>query len=383
MVQSTKEKTNSTPLGIQLRGKNIRILFYYQGIQCFETVATGTAKAEINYAVRRRAEVLRKIEDGEFDYRVEFPNSNNIKKFHHSYNFTCGDLLLKQITIYEKMALVSQIKPITVTTYKNFIINKLLPAFKDTLLNDLTPQEIKGFILSLNCSSKAVSQIIIPLRAMLDGAVNDGLITYNPLNGLALNKLIRENFCKSDNIRDRYTDQEREAIIAACHTPMLKWMITFEFFAGCRIGELIALRWVDVFEDYVSIIHNQVKGITGTPKSESGLREVLLLPRAKEALIEMRKLTGQFEHVFISQQTKRPWQSSDALQKQWVKILQRAGVKYRNPYLMRHTYAHMLLDRGETLQFVADQLGHRDMEMVIKVYGGTTKRTNYKLKGEY
>lgn len=383
MVQNTKEKTNSAPLGIQLRGKNIRILFYYQGIQCFETVATGTTKADINYAVRRRAEILRKIEDKEFDYRVEFPDSNNIKKFHHSYNFTCGDLLIKQIAIYKKMESVGQIKPITVRTYKNFILHKLLPAFKDKPLNDLTSQEIKVFILNLSGTATSVSQIIIPLRAMLEGAVNDGLITYNPLNGLALNKLIRENFCRSDNTRDRYTNQEREAIIDACHTPMLKWMITFEFFTGLRIGELIALRWIDVFDDYVSVIQNQVKGVTGTPKSESGFREVLLLPRAKKALIEMRKLTGQFEHVFISTQTKRPWTSSDALQKQWVKILQRAGVKYRNPYLMRHTYAHMLLDHGETLQFVADQLGHCDMDMVIKVYGGTTKRINYKLKGEY
>lgn len=384
MAGKTKnEAASSSSLGIQIRGNSIRIIFYYNGMQCFETVATGNSKANINYAIRRRAEILRKIEDNEFDYRVEFPGSNNIKKFYASYNFTCADYLIKQLSNYERMHEVGEMEAITVKTYRRIINYKLLPYFTDISIGQLKAQDIKQFITSLNCEAKTANQIMIPLRAALDEAVNDGVLTINPMNQLAISKLIRENFHKSTFERERFTNPEREAIIDACDEPMVKNMITVGFFTGLRTGELIALRWDNIHTDHITVTHNQVKGDTTTPKTDAGIREVILLPRARDALIEMYKLTGQYEHVFVSKYTKQPWQSSDALQKQWVKILTKAQVKYRIPYLMRHTFAWMLIDNGESLQFVADQLGHKDMEMVIRIYGGTTKRANYKLRGTY
>ncbi len=383
MAGKTKEQTANAQVGIYIRGNSIRILFYYNSVRCYETVATGASKANINYAVRRRAEILRKIEDGEFDYRLEFPESNNVKKFYDSYKFTCGDYLIRQLSNYQRMTEVSELELITLKTYRRIINHKLLPFFANMLIGKMDGQDIKRFINSLDCSAKYATQVMIPLRAALDEAVNDGVLNINPLNQLALAKLIRENFRKSSFIRERFTECERDTIIDSCNEPMVKHMITVGFFTGLRIGELIALRWENIHNDYITVTHNQVKGETTTPKTDSGIREVIMLPRAKQALIEMHKLTGEYDHVFVSKYTKQPWQSSDALQKQWVKILAKAKVKYRIPYLMRHTFAWMLINNGESLQFVADQLGHRDMEMVIRIYGGTTKRINYKLKGSY
>ena len=47
----------------------------------------------------------------------------------------------------------------------------------------------------------------------------------------------------------------------------------------------------------------------------------------------------------------------------------RAGVRYRNPYQVRHTYASTLLTNGENPWYVAQQLGHVDVEMVFRIYG--------------
>mgnify|MGYP000017621823 CR=1 FL=1 len=49
--------------------------------------------------------------------------------------------------------------------------------------------------------------------------------------------------------------------------------------------------------------------------------------------------------------------------------LKRTDIKYRNPYQTRHTFASMLLSRGENPMFVAQQMGHKDWSMIIKVYG--------------
>lgn len=49
--------------------------------------------------------------------------------------------------------------------------------------------------------------------------------------------------------------------------------------------------------------------------------------------------------------------------------LKKAGIRYRNPYQTRHTYASMLLSAGENPMWVAQQMGHKDWAMIRRVYG--------------
>lgn len=53
----------------------------------------------------------------------------------------------------------------------------------------------------------------------------------------------------------------------------------------------------------------------------------------------------------------------------WKAALKRAGVRYRNPYQTRHTYASMMLSAGEHPMWVAKQMGHADWTMIARVYG--------------
>jgi integrase len=74
--------------------------------------------------------------------------------------------------------------------------------------------------------------------------------------------------------------------------------------------------------------------------------------------------------VFNDSRTNQPWKDDQAIRKiVWTPALKRAGIKYRNPYQTRHTLASMLLSRGENPMFVAQQMGHKDWSMIIKVYG--------------
>lgn len=49
--------------------------------------------------------------------------------------------------------------------------------------------------------------------------------------------------------------------------------------------------------------------------------------------------------------------------------MKRAKVRYRSPYQARHTYASSMLTAGQNPWYVAQQLGHVDVEMVFRVYG--------------
>ena len=55
-------------------------------------------------------------------------------------------------------------------------------------------------------------------------------------------------------------------------------------------------------------------------------------------------------------------------ERMWKRILLRAGVRYRYPYQMRHTYASMMLQAGEPVMWVAQQMGHTDWTFTARTY---------------
>ena len=56
------------------------------------------------------------------------------------------------------------------------------------------------------------------------------------------------------------------------------------------------------------------------------------------------------------------------LRKVFNRILDKAGLHRRGPHQMRHTFASLLLQRGEPITHVSRQLGHKDASITLRVY---------------
>lgn len=56
--------------------------------------------------------------------------------------------------------------------------------------------------------------------------------------------------------------------------------------------------------------------------------------------------------------------------------LKRAGIRRRNPYHTRHTFACWLLSAGANPSFIASQMGHENAQMVYEVYGAWIEEMN-------
>jgi integrase len=53
----------------------------------------------------------------------------------------------------------------------------------------------------------------------------------------------------------------------------------------------------------------------------------------------------------------------------WLKIMTYAGLPYRKPHALRHTYASLLIAQGEHPMYIRDQLGHSSIKITIDTYG--------------
>ena len=60
----------------------------------------------------------------------------------------------------------------------------------------------------------------------------------------------------------------------------------------------------------------------------------------------------------------------------WLPLLHQSGVRYRKPHTVRHTFASMLIQAGESLAYVKEQLGHHSIKITVDVYGHLIPGTN-------
>ena len=375
-----------TPSGIKIKpsaaGDRIQIFFMFDGVECRELLPPGKInKTYIDYAVGLRAEIKRKIADGLFVYAQYFPKSRRAKVAAPAVKLlTVGDLLRKQLALYSKQGENGTLEASTLLGYSKAIKNNLLPHFDKLTLQELTPSLLREWVAGLGVTAKTARNRLTPLRSMLDDAVNDELIDSNPLDRIALKKLLKQTSSKSSYEVDPLDHLEVEALLKACRSDE-RAMIQFWIFTGLRPGELIALPWssVDFVHGKVRIENNQVTGmqngevtrVSKAPKTQAGIRDIDLSPEALLALAAQKAVSFlQGGQVWMNPRTGEPWGSDAQIRRTlWEPLCKRAGVRYRNPYQMRHTYASTLLTAGSNPFWVASQLGHVDVEMVFKVYG--------------
>jgi integrase len=373
----TRTVTKTT--GVQARYSktcnSVRIAFWYKRIECRETLAIDPTPSNIKYASRLRGEIINAIERNTFCYADYFPESNKAKQFGHvSSRLTIGELLTQFLARVKTTQ-----QPSTYTTYSKGCAAHLMPVFGSILLTELTPMILREWVSSLALTRKTVSNILIPLRAILDEAVNDDLIERNPLERVVLGKLLNKQTINSAYAPDPFDQQERQAILQAA-SKQARPFFQFAFYSGLRPSELIALEWPDVewAQNRVHVQRAVVEKKEKCTKTRAGNRFLTLLQPARQALEAQKVHTFRSsKRVFHNPFTGRAWETDGQIRETcWKPLLKQAGVRYRNPYQTRHTYASMLLSAGENMLWVAKQMGHTDTEMVMKVYGKWIPNTN-------
>ncbi|MCG9081467.1 tyrosine-type recombinase/integrase, partial [Laribacter hongkongensis] len=330
-------------------------------------------------------EIEKQIAFGTFDYAKYFPQSKRAKLFCRVQNgVTVGQLLVDYLRLAERT-----LKASTVNDYRKSINGDLTEAFGRYRIADLTPAIIRDWVMTKEVTVKRIRNILIPLRNVLEQALVDGLIEKNPLDQVIINKLVSRDTAKTGYEVDPFNDAEISAILSECEGEARN-LIQFAFYSGLRTNELIALEWgdVDFVGGTVRVQRGQVLKKVDTPKTNAGVRDVMLLEPARLALVDQKKFTFMGgARIFHNPRTGKPWETDAQIRKTlWTHILKRAGVRYRNPYQTRHTYASMLLSRGENPWWLATQMGHVNIEMIMRHYGKwipDSSKTGYQLVNQW
>jgi integrase len=262
--------------------------------------------------------------------------------------------------------------------YRKMLKRYVFPVFRGQDLHLITREKVKAFAVSClqrGLSPKTVQNIIRTVSSLFSHAVEDNLVTVNPaLNpGKFLPKISKRRSI------DPLTRHELAQFLTYTKqaAPNVYPLFLCAARTGLRQGELLALQWDDLnlAGRFVEVRRNFTHGRLTTPKSGESRRgdlsreltatlEALQLDRQVEAAAQGRDLSPL---VFCDADGKPFHQNWIRLR--FFKLLKGAGVRQVRFHDLRHSFASLLLQNGESPVYVKDQMGHSSIQVTVDLYG--------------
>jgi integrase len=338
---------------------SIQIDFRYRGVRCRERLSLPPTPKNLKFAARLKATIDHEIATSTFDYAKHFPDSPRARQHGGP---TTG---LRRALLTYCDSLAKELQPETVDEYRHDA-EIVAAGLKGHTIQTLRRADVRAWVAGLKLTKKRIDNLLIPLRGALNQAVEDGKIEASPLAGFK----VRRTAEKHKETIDPFSPGEIEALGRQSLGPL--WQ--FWAWTGLRSGELIGLEWQSVSSSFDEIrVRQSVRvGREKQPKTRAGNRAVQMLPPAQDAL---RMAHGQAESVdpgdpvWRNPNTGVRWHEDRALARAFRRDCKAAGVRYRYPYQLRHTYATWALSSGENPSWIARQMGHSDTMMLFRVYG--------------
>lgn len=349
--------------GIKPHGKGIQVTFYWNGDRFRPTLKIPPTPANIKYATRLKGEIERAISLGNYtldNYAAHFPTSRIARAAPEKQQRQT----FRQIAALW-MAASSHLSNGTRIKYQqalDFWLNRI----GDEPIENIQYSTIAALANSQGWGAKNRNNMLIPLRGVLETAFLDGVIDSSPADRIKNAKVQKEP-------PDPLTAEEVDAVLNHMqkYDPQIVNVIEFAFFTGMRPSEVIALRWGDI--DYTRrlarVQRARTFGMEYATKTFT-VRDVELNSRAQSALARQKQHTFLKDgYVFENPVTGEAYSEERPLRRAyWNPTLKALGMRERNFYQTRHTYATLNLMAGANPMWVATQLGHANMQMLLKVY---------------
>ena len=266
--------------------------------------------------------------------------------------------------------------------YKNYISEYL----GKKKISDLSVRVLTHWKNKLNkrdISTTTKKNAYSELKATMNYAVHMEYIAINPLNKITT---FKDAYEEEKNI-NFYTPEEfkkfkASALKIATETGCYDFYVFFAiaYYTGCRKGEIHALRWSSIEDDYLKItksISQKLKGgdVETPPKNKSSVRTIQIptpllniLKEHKERQQKAVKSINQkwSDDAFICGYN-RPLRDS-TIENMNKKIAEDAGIKKIRIHDFRHSHASLLINSGINALEVARRLGHSTVEQTLQTY---------------
>jgi integrase len=257
--------------------------------------------------------------------------------------------------------------------YRRPIEAYALPRWRTWKLTDIESgdlRELFGVMRREGKSTSAIKKLRAALSALFATAIEDGLLTMNPVRGVRI---------PPAPVDDEPVEEQAKALKRADLKLLLaalppRWRLFFEFLThtGLRISEAIGLRWehVDLGDHpHIKVREQFYRGKRRKLKSGAGKREIPLSPGMAARLLILRRQTyrGPKSPVFPSSVGTELIRGKVA-ERVLNPAREAVGLHWVSFHAFRHTCASLLFQDGKNIKQVQVWLGHADPGFTLRTY---------------
>jgi integrase len=274
----------------------------------------------------------------------------------------------------------------TAQRYRELLKNQIEPHLGTKPLQQLKPLHIETWHTMLRNRGKTrgdgrcAPRTIGHAHRVLSKALSDAL----------KNNLVISNVCKTERAPrppddDMVIVQDIPSTIAKLRNWRLGTVAMISLLTGCRLGEVLALRWsrvhVDrkVIEVREALEQTKTHGIrVKSPKSKAGRRDITLPDilvdalrhhRRKQLELRMQLGAGRLpdDALLFSGLDNNPL-SPNAVSAAWHDFAESAGMAEISFHALRHSHASQLIDAGVDIVTISTRLGHAKPDITLRIY---------------
>lgn len=288
--------------------------------------------------------------------------------------------------------------------YKGTVRRDLIPVLGDRSLASITRADVRALPAALRKLKRSQYVIVKAKRVLstiLSEATQAELIAVNPALGIdwkgELNTPKRPIMpLTADEVRTVLTtarDHQIQRGKKIVHPYRRHYaFILLAAHTGLRLGEVLGLKLGDV--DWNGrLLHVQRGWVCGkltTPKNHKprcvelnaaafavlqAIRDerfphtVTALDPEEQARLEAERARAMFDAWVFPNTEGQPMDGDKWRARVWYPLLLKAGVREVPIKYLRHGFASLLLDQGESAHYVQDMLGHHSAAFTLSVYG--------------
>jgi len=372
---SAQQKASKGSVGIEAFQGRLRLRLPRQlfgGKQNYLTLGVADTPENQKLAASKAKQIELDILAGYFDATLEKykpqTNLDSVKSSKSNQAELLLNILWDRYTAYKSTTL-------TITTinkdYKR--IKNHIASLPTQKLVDAVP--IRDFLLS-QLSANAAKRVLTQLKACCDWAVDSGLITKNPFDGMAqtVKTLVKD---EEDSINP-FTRDEQERIIAAFakhrYYQHYTSYVRFLFMTGCRTSEAVGLTWEHIDEKLTRITFREavVEGNRKDTKTHK-IRRFPINESLKNLLLSIKSESCKSNSSVFQAPRGGMIDAHNFLNRAWKTVLSELGIQYRSQYNTRHTFITNCLEAGISVVQIAKWVGNSP-EIIMKHYAGTIKQ---------
>jgi len=253
----------------------------------------------------------------------------------------------------------------------------VLPALGHLSLGRIRPREVRAWYAKLVADGPGAStaaKCYRLLRAILNTAVEDGLLAANPctIRGAGAENATERRLPTIDQVFQ----------LADTVAPRYGALVLVAAFSGLRRGELFGLRRehvdIDLATVTVAVQRQELASgeqIVGPPKSEAGRRTVALPPEALEALVEhLDRYTPPEPTAWVFTGEKNGPLREGVWHHEWARARAHIGLPDLHFHDLRHLAATLAAATGAGVKEIMYRIGHSSPQAALRYQHASLRR---------